>query len=129
MQDSEPIRDQCMTDSINSNSNSRTCENDKSGTTILENMGEQGIIDEAIIDREDKIIETRLLLNILKIVAGMIHLLIFLLHRGKVQGPAQSTPYVIMCHENLPPQFRAFAASLDSTTIPKNIHTVLECPE
>ena len=27
------------------------------------------------------------------------------------------------------PHFRAFTASLDSTIIPKNIHTALECPE
>ncbi|KAL4038503.1 hypothetical protein IC575_002124 [Cucumis melo] len=32
-------------------------------------------------------------------------------------------------YENLSPQFRAFTASLDSTTIPKDIHIALECPE
>ncbi|TYK28240.1 putative aarF domain-containing protein kinase 1 isoform X1 [Cucumis melo var. makuwa] len=32
-------------------------------------------------------------------------------------------------YENLPPQFRAFKASLDSTTILKNIHIALECTE
>ncbi|KAL0534391.1 hypothetical protein IC582_028682 [Cucumis melo] len=32
-------------------------------------------------------------------------------------------------YENLSPQFRAFTASLDSTTIPKNIHIALEGPE
>ncbi|KAA0055577.1 Cysteine-rich RLK (RECEPTOR-like protein kinase) 8 [Cucumis melo var. makuwa] len=32
-------------------------------------------------------------------------------------------------YENLSPQFRAFTASLDSTTIPKNIYIALECPE
>nr|ADN34014.1 reverse transcriptase [Cucumis melo subsp. melo] len=32
-------------------------------------------------------------------------------------------------YENLSPQFRAFTTSLDSTTIPKNIHIALECFE
>ncbi|KAA0057566.1 reverse transcriptase [Cucumis melo var. makuwa] len=32
-------------------------------------------------------------------------------------------------YDNLSPQFRAFTASLDSTIIPKNIYTTLECPE
>ena len=32
-------------------------------------------------------------------------------------------------YENLAPQFRAFTSSLDSTTIPKNIHLPLKCPE
>ncbi|KAA0032563.1 Cysteine-rich RLK (receptor-like protein kinase) 8 [Cucumis melo var. makuwa] len=32
-------------------------------------------------------------------------------------------------YDNLSPQFRAFTASLDSTIIPKNIYTALECPE
>ncbi|KAA0026222.1 Cysteine-rich RLK (receptor-like protein kinase) 8 [Cucumis melo var. makuwa] len=32
-------------------------------------------------------------------------------------------------YENLSPQFRAFTANLDSTTIPKNIYIALECPE
>ncbi|TYK08485.1 Beta-galactosidase [Cucumis melo var. makuwa] len=31
--------------------------------------------------------------------------------------------------ETLSPQFRAFTASLDSTTIPKNIYIALECPK
>ncbi|KAA0043289.1 reverse transcriptase [Cucumis melo var. makuwa] len=32
-------------------------------------------------------------------------------------------------YENLSSQFRAFTASLDCTTIPKNIHIALECPK
>ncbi|KAA0037323.1 Beta-galactosidase [Cucumis melo var. makuwa] len=32
-------------------------------------------------------------------------------------------------YENLSPQFRAFTASLDSTTIPKNIYITLKCSE
>ncbi|TYK14469.1 Cysteine-rich RLK (receptor-like protein kinase) 8 [Cucumis melo var. makuwa] len=32
-------------------------------------------------------------------------------------------------YDNLSPQFRAFTASLNSTIIPKNIYTTLECPE
>ncbi|KAA0036613.1 reverse transcriptase [Cucumis melo var. makuwa] len=32
-------------------------------------------------------------------------------------------------YDNLSPYFRAFTASLDSTIIPKNIYTALECPE
>ncbi|KAL0556045.1 hypothetical protein IC582_004550 [Cucumis melo] len=32
-------------------------------------------------------------------------------------------------YNNLSPQFRAFTSSLDSTIIPKNIYTALECPE
>ncbi|TYJ97336.1 reverse transcriptase [Cucumis melo var. makuwa] len=32
-------------------------------------------------------------------------------------------------YENLSSQFRAFTTNLDSTTIPKNIHIALECPE
>ena len=32
-------------------------------------------------------------------------------------------------YKNLSPWFRAFIASLDSTAIPKNIHTAFECLE
>ncbi|KAL4038745.1 hypothetical protein IC575_002369 [Cucumis melo] len=32
-------------------------------------------------------------------------------------------------YDNLSPQFRAFTASLDSTIIPKDIYTALECPK
>ena len=32
-------------------------------------------------------------------------------------------------YKNLSPQFRAFTTSLDSTTIPKNIHVAFECLE
>ncbi|TYK23199.1 Retrovirus-related Pol polyprotein from transposon TNT 1-94 [Cucumis melo var. makuwa] len=38
-----------------------------------------------------------------------------------------TTNYV--SYKNLSPHFRAFTASLDSTTIPKNIHFAFECPE
>ncbi|KAL0559388.1 hypothetical protein IC582_003997 [Cucumis melo] len=34
-----------------------------------------------------------------------------------------------MSYENLSPQLRTFTANLDSTTIPKNIHIALKCPE
>ena len=64
-----------------------------------------------------------------KIPVSMIHLFIFLLQRGKVLGLIQSTSSLIMCHENLSPQFITFTASLNSITIPKSIHLALECPE
>ncbi|KAA0060527.1 Retrovirus-related Pol polyprotein from transposon TNT 1-94 [Cucumis melo var. makuwa] len=32
-------------------------------------------------------------------------------------------------YDNLSPQFRAFTANIDSTILPKNIYTALECPE
>ncbi|KAA0042115.1 Retrovirus-related Pol polyprotein from transposon TNT 1-94 [Cucumis melo var. makuwa] len=76
IQDSEPIRDQGMIDSINSHSNKRMSENDRSETNsidshtnskvgesdgfetaVLEDMGEQGSIDRVIIDREHRIDE------------------------------------------------------------------------
>ncbi|KAA0054942.1 putative mitochondrial protein [Cucumis melo var. makuwa] len=76
VQDSKPIRDQCMTDSINAHNNNKMNENDKPETNsidlhtnskvgendrfetaVLIDMDEQGSIYGVIIDLEDKIDE------------------------------------------------------------------------
>ena len=79
--------DRSKTNSTNSHTNSKAGENDGSKTVVLEDMGEQDNIDGVIINRENRIDKnTRLLLNILKtelsqtitkILVSMIHPLIF----------------------------------------------------
>jgi len=49
VQDSEPLRDQGMTDSIDSHIDSKMSESDRSETAIPENIGEQGNVDTEVI--------------------------------------------------------------------------------
>ena len=130
VQDFEPIRDQGMIDSINSYSNNRMSEND---------MGEQVSIDEAIVDREDRIIENEVVAENTENETKSNHYgnssrydpsldLLIALRKGTRSCTKHSICNYVS-YENLSPQFRAFTASLDSTTIPKNIHSALKCPE
>ncbi|KAA0034028.1 Beta-galactosidase [Cucumis melo var. makuwa] len=80
--------------------NNTMSENDKSDVAVLENMEEKNRDDETEVR-----IETST--------------------RSCTKHPICN--YV--SYDNLSPQFRAFTASLDSTIIPKNIYTALECPE
>ena len=60
----------------------------------------------------------------------MIHLLICLLYKGRIPGPALRTLLLTnVSYENLSPKFRAFISSLDFTVIPKNIHIALALPK
>ena len=62
------------------------------------------------------------------ILMSMIYLDI-LLHGAKVPNPAQSTPFVTVCFTRTYHLNSKATASLESTTVPKNIHLALECPK
>ena len=106
--------------------NNTISENDKSDVVVLESVEEKNSGDE---------IETETGSN--KAEQG---------HTGKLDeyDPSLNIPIALrkdtrsctkhpicnyVSYDNLSPQFRAFIASLDSTIIPKNIYTALECPE
>ena len=114
-----------MTDSINSYSNNRTCENDEYETTVMKNMGEQGSIEEAVIDREDIIIENEVVAEHTENSSRYDSS--FDLPIALRKGTRSCTKHSIcnyVSYKNLSPQLRVFTASLDSSTIPKNIHTI-----
>ncbi|KAA0063757.1 reverse transcriptase [Cucumis melo var. makuwa] len=139
VQDSEPLRDQDMTDSIDSHINNRMSENDKSEmnstkahsddkvgendgsanngseTAIPEDMVKKGSVDEVITDRYVKIDEN-------EVVAESTENKTKQDHSGNINkyDPSLDLPIALR---------KAFTSNLDSTTIPKNIHLALECPE
>jgi len=140
VQDSEPLRDQGMTDSIDSHIDSKMSESDRSETAIPENIGEQGNVDtEVILDgkgsNDENEVSARVTQNSIREdrsenlsqLDPSLYLPIALR-----KGTRFCTKHFIanyLSYENLSPQFRAFTASLDSTVIPKNIHIALDCPE
>ncbi|KAA0056446.1 reverse transcriptase [Cucumis melo var. makuwa] len=125
---SKPIRDQV-----------RASENDGFETAVLEDMGEQGIIDGIIIDREDKIDENEFVAKHTENETKSNNSI-----NTSTYGPSLDLPIALrkgtrscikhsifnyVSYEKLSPQFRAFTANLDSTIIPKNINIALECLE
>ncbi|KAA0058386.1 reverse transcriptase [Cucumis melo var. makuwa] len=103
-------------------------ENDKSDVVVLENMEEK--------NRED---ETEVRIETSNDQAEQSHTrkldeydpsLDILISLRKVTRSYIKHPICnYVSYDNLSPQFRAFTASLNSTIIPKNIYTALECPE
>ncbi|KAA0059995.1 Beta-galactosidase [Cucumis melo var. makuwa] len=108
--------------------NNTMSENDKSDVAVLENMEEKNRDDETEVRIETSNDEAE---------QG---------HTRKLDeyDPSLDIPIVLrkgtrsctkhpicnyVSYDNLSPQFRAFTASLDSTIIPENIYTALECPE
>ena len=103
-------------------------ENHKSAVAILENVEEKNNGDETDVraetsnneaeqDHTRKLDEYDPSLNILIAL---------------IKGTRSCTKYPIcnnVSYDNLSPKFRAFTANFDSSIIPKNIYTTLECPE
>ncbi|KAA0054163.1 Cysteine-rich RLK (RECEPTOR-like protein kinase) 8 [Cucumis melo var. makuwa] len=128
VQDFEPPRDQGMENPTEPYTNNTMSENDRSDVAVLENMEEKNHSDETEVrietsndeaeqghtrkhDEYDPSLDLPIALR---------------------KGTRSCTKHSIsnyVSYENLSPQFRAFTASLDSTTIPKNIYIALECPE
>ncbi|KAA0059998.1 putative polyprotein [Cucumis melo var. makuwa] len=128
VQNFEPPRDQGMENPTKPCTNNTMSENDKSDVAVLENMEEKNRDDETEIriktsndeaeqghtrklDEYDPALDIPIALR---------------------KGTRSCTKHSIcnyVSYDNLSPQFRAFTASLDSTIIPKNIYTALECPE
>ncbi|KAA0057585.1 Beta-galactosidase [Cucumis melo var. makuwa] len=128
VQDFEPLRDQGMENPTKPCTNNTMSENDKSDVAILENMEKK--------NRED---ETEVRIETSNDEAEQSHT-----RKLDEYDPSLDIPIALrkgtrsctkhpICnyasYDNLSPQFRAFTASLDSTIIPKNIYTALECPE
>ncbi|KAA0033074.1 reverse transcriptase [Cucumis melo var. makuwa] len=108
IQDSKPPRDQGMENPTEPCTNNMMNENDMSDVAVLENVEEKN---NGKLDKYDPSLDLPIALR---------------------KGTRSCTKHFIsnyVSYENLSPQFRAFTASLDSTTMPKNIHIALECPE
>ncbi|TYK10098.1 reverse transcriptase [Cucumis melo var. makuwa] len=99
----------------------------------------KGSVDEIITDKEDKIDRNKVITEFTENKTKQDHPRNiskydpFLdLPIALKKGPRSCTKHSIsnyVSYENLSPQFMAFIVSLDSTTIPKNIHLELECLE
>ncbi|KAA0033038.1 Cysteine-rich RLK (RECEPTOR-like protein kinase) 8 [Cucumis melo var. makuwa] len=128
VQNFEPPRDQGMENPTKPCTNNTMSENDKSDVAVLENMKEKNRDDETEVRIETSSDEaeqghTRKLDEYDPSLDIPIALR---------KGTKSCTKHPIcnyVSYDNLSPQFRAFTASLDSTIIPKNIYTALECPE
>ncbi|TYK03453.1 Beta-galactosidase [Cucumis melo var. makuwa] len=128
VQNFEPPRDQGMENPTKPCTNNTMSENDKSDIAFLENMEEKNCDDETEVRIETSSDEaeqghTRKLDEYDPSLDIPIALR---------KGTKSCTKHPIcnyVSYDNLSPQFRAFTASLDSTIIPKNIYTALECPE
>ena len=128
VQDSEPPQNQGMKNPTEPCTNNTISENDMSDVIVLENVEEKNSGDEIKVRTETGNNEveqghTRKLDEYDPFLDIPIALR---------KGTRSSTKHPIcnyVSYDNLSPQFRAFIASLDSTIIPKNIYTTLECPE
>ncbi|KAL0556912.1 hypothetical protein IC582_005429 [Cucumis melo] len=128
VQDFEPPRDQGMENPTKPYTNNTMSENDKSDVAVLENMEEKNREDETEVrietsNDEDEQSHTRKLDEYDPSLEIPIALR---------KGTKSCTKHPIcnyVSYDNLSPQFRSFTACLDSTIIPKNIYTALECPE
>ncbi|KAL0542592.1 hypothetical protein IC582_017662 [Cucumis melo] len=128
VQNFEPPRDQGMENPTKPCTNNTMSENDKSDVAVLENMEEKNRDDETEVRIETSNDEaeqghTRKLDEYDPSLDIPIALR---------KGTRSCTKHPIcnyVSYDNLSPQFRAFTANLDSTIIPKNIYTALECPE
>ncbi|KAA0054884.1 Beta-galactosidase [Cucumis melo var. makuwa] len=128
IQNFEPPRDQDMENPTKPYTNNTMSENDKSDVVVLENMEEK--------NRDD---ETEVRIETSNDEAEQGHTRKFDEYDPSLdipialrKGTRSCTKHPIcnyVSYDNLSPQFRAFTASLDSTIIPKNIYTALECPE
>ena len=114
-------------------------ENDGFEIVVPENMVEKGSVNEVVIDREGKIDKNKVITEFTKNKTKQDHPGNMSKYDPSLDLPIALRKGIRFCtkhsisnyvsYKNLSPQFRAFTVSLDSTTIPKNIHIVLECPE
>ncbi|KAL0553695.1 hypothetical protein IC582_007597 [Cucumis melo] len=128
VQNFEPPRDQGMENPTKPCTNNTMSENDKSDVAVLENMEEKNRDDETEVRIETSNDEaeqghTR------KLDEYDPSLYIPIALRKGTRSCTKHPICNYVSYDNLSPQFRAFTASLDSTIIPKNIYTALECPE
>ncbi|XP_031739031.1 uncharacterized protein LOC116402809 [Cucumis sativus] len=123
--DSKPPRDQGMKNPTGPCTNNTISENDRSDVVVLENVEEKNSGDE--IETETDNNETEQGHTEFDEYDPSLDILI-----AMRKGTWSCTKHP-MCnyvsYDNLSPQFRAFTTSLDSTIIPKNIYTALECSE
>ncbi|TYK05539.1 Beta-galactosidase [Cucumis melo var. makuwa] len=128
VQDSELPRDQGKENPTEPCTNNTMSENDKFDVYVIENVEEKDSGDETEVKTETSNNEAERG-HIGKIDKYDPSLdLPIALRKGTRSGTKHSISNYVS-YENLSPQFRTFTASLDSTTIPKNIHITLECPE
>ncbi|KAL0533130.1 hypothetical protein IC582_030345 [Cucumis melo] len=128
VQNFEPPRDQGMENPTKPCTNNTMSENDKSDFAVLENMEEKNRDDETEVRIETSNDEaeqghTR------KLDEYDLSLDIPIALRKGTRSCTKHPICNYVSYDNLSLQFRAFTASLDSTIIPKNIYTALECPE
>ncbi|KAA0049857.1 Beta-galactosidase [Cucumis melo var. makuwa] len=108
--------------------NNTMSENDKSDVAVLENMEEKNRDDETEVRIETSNDEAEQS-HTRKLVEYDPSLDIPIALRKGTRSCTKHPICNYVSYDNLSPQFRAFTASLDSTIIPKNIYTALECPE
>ncbi|TYK02036.1 reverse transcriptase [Cucumis melo var. makuwa] len=130
VQDPEPPQDQGMTNPIESCTNSKMSENDRSDTVVPEDMGENDSVDETEVKAGLVVIRLNRVIQIILMSDEYDPSLNIPIALRK--GNRSCTKHPIcnyVSYDSLPLQFKAFTASLDSIVIPKNIHIALECPE
>ncbi|KAL0550799.1 hypothetical protein IC582_009862 [Cucumis melo] len=128
VQDFEPPRDQGMENPTKPCTNNTMSENDKSDVAVLENMEEKNRDDETKVRIETSNDEVEQGLT-RKFDEYDPSLDIPIALRKGTRSCTKHPICNYVSYDNLSPQFRAFTASLDSTIIPKNIYTALECPK
>ncbi|KAL0560758.1 hypothetical protein IC582_001171 [Cucumis melo] len=128
VQDSKPPQDQGMENPTEPCTNNTMNENDRSDVSVLENVEEKNSGDETEIKTETSNNEAEQGYTRKRDKYDPSLDLPIALRKGTRSCTKHSISNYAS-YENLSPQFRAFTASLHSTTIPKNIHIALECPE
>ncbi|KAA0046033.1 cysteine-rich RLK RECEPTOR-like protein kinase [Cucumis melo var. makuwa] len=128
VQDFEPPRDQGMKNPTKPCTNNTMRENDKSNVVVLENMEEKNRDDETEVRIETSNDEAEQS-HTRKLDEYDPSLDIPIALRKGTRSCTKHPICNYVSYDNLSPQFRAFTASLNSTIIPKNIYTTLECPE
>ncbi|KAL0556854.1 hypothetical protein IC582_005371 [Cucumis melo] len=128
VQDFELPRDQGMENPTEPCTNNTMSENDRSDVAVFENMEEKNRGDETevrikISNDEAEQGHTR------KLDEYDLSLDILIALRKGTRSCTKHPICNYVSYDNLSPQFRAFAANLDSTIIPKNIYIALEYPE
>ncbi|TYK24437.1 reverse transcriptase [Cucumis melo var. makuwa] len=128
VQDFEPPRDQGMENPTKPCTNNTMSENDKSDVAVFENMEEKNRKDETEVRIETSNDEAEQS-HTRKLDEYDPSLDIPIALRKGTRSCTKHPICNYVSYNNLSPQFRAFTSSLDSTIIPKNIYTALECPE
>ncbi|KAA0040497.1 reverse transcriptase [Cucumis melo var. makuwa] len=128
VQDSEPPRDEVMTNPIYSRVDSKMSENDRSNIVVPEDMGEKDNVDETevIAETGGNEVEQDHLGNLDEYDPSLD---ISIVLRKGTKSCTEHPICNYVFYESISTQFKAFIAGLDSIVIPKNIHISLECVE